>query len=1141
MAADKTKLENGSSNTSLTRIGFYEIEKTIGKGNFAVVKLASHVITKVKVAIKIIDKTLLDEENLRKIFREIQIMKLLNHPHIVRLYQVMETENMIYLVTEYASQGEIFDYLVVSGRMSESEARKKFQQIVAAVGYCHERNVVHRDLKAENLLLDSEMNIKIADFGFSNHFEPGKSLSTWCGSPPYAAPELFEGKQYDGTKADIWSMGVVLYVLVCGALPFDANTLQSLRTRVLSGKFRIPYFMSTDCEHLIRNMLVVDPEKRFTIQHILHHKWIQMGEPDPEIKVLLEQQSRPVHEDEPIEELIVEHMLQLPGLTKEQIIKCVKEKYFDSCSAIYHLLHDKLKNHQRASLLTQNLPVTAQPQRKSSITTGMVERGSPNMENGHSEHQSLLTVSPTQMCAKNQNVENFGEVKLESDREETIRETTLNHQMIRRHTVGPSDTRHKHMSKTSVESLPKSKLSRNFKPLLPSTKLPLSALPNTNLPQNLPLVQNFHPQNFCVKDQHLLKPPPVLGAVEGLSRRASDSGANIQTFYQQHLLHESLIHPSDQIMSQTSAFLPTSATLQALTPCDCKIHDDDKHDTGRHIQHLNHMKQQHILPRNSVEETPECQRRIQPPVRQRRSGLLTVTDKQPVMRRTSDGGTTVSPNRCVQERFYNQTWNEGIPTMKSLQQEYQQLQRDTGTVDCQIQAEMQRLHSLHIQQMSHLHPGQPTPSISSPPSISGSPIHHTSSNVTPALTQHFQQFHHQGSHVEFGRQDSPIYPFQSYGNTSHVISSSPPPTGQYITEKRSGSSFSCETSSVQQQTSVLQPFLNSASNLLPIYPRLQSPVGQYPQDNSSPGFQNLDMIEEDATEHTHQKDPNPKPFQTNLYFSAHNQEFPKIRITDEMGDAQLSSTSEYPGTIGTTTISPLENKSGKHQTLATGSSQFLPTSAPQCTSLEDFNVNMDCSKTETVYNFQHLDPAANFEYKDQGLVNSLKEKEGICNKLKSSLLTWSRFHTTNEQLRQTFPSLALEAVNQGRGSASQLLAHCISHSPKFLEFDISTSELQKTSSGSICLTINIEAGDKLLCCAELLEQIQQRLGSKGLPLVLQPLERGFSLEHPDGVQIELEVYDGPRPSDRGLKMRRISGDSMQYNQLCHELISCMSS
>ncbi|KAJ3617990.1 hypothetical protein MTP99_006028 [Tenebrio molitor] len=196
----------------LVRVGYYELEKTIGKGNFAVVKLATHIVTRTKVAIKIIDKTALDEENLTKIFRETAILKKLRHPHITRLYQLMETNQTIYMVTEYASNGEIFDHLVAKGRMSEDEARRIFSQIVSAVSYCHTQGVVHRDLKAENLLLDHNLNIKLADFGFSNQFTEGCLLSTWCGSPPYAAPELFQGLKYDGPKADIWKSCSWLFV-----------------------------------------------------------------------------------------------------------------------------------------------------------------------------------------------------------------------------------------------------------------------------------------------------------------------------------------------------------------------------------------------------------------------------------------------------------------------------------------------------------------------------------------------------------------------------------------------------------------------------------------------------------------------------------------------------------------------------------------------------------------------------------------------------------------------------------------------------------------------------------------------------------------------------------------------------------------
>ncbi|KAH7695178.1 CAMK/CAMKL/MARK protein kinase, partial [Aphelenchoides avenae] len=250
-------------------IGKYKLLKTIGKGNFAKVKLAKHIPTGVDVAIKIIDKTALNQSSLQKLFREVRIMKQLDHPNIVKLYQVMETEQTLYLVMEYASGGEVFDYLVAHGRMKEKEARAKFRQIVSAVQYLHSKNIIHRDLKAENLLLDADMNIKIADFGFSNQFSIGNKLDTFCGSPPYAAPELFQGKKYDGPEVDVWSLGVILYTLVSGSLPFDGQNLKELRERVLRGKYRIPFYMSTDCENLLKKFLVLNPARRGTLEQIM--------------------------------------------------------------------------------------------------------------------------------------------------------------------------------------------------------------------------------------------------------------------------------------------------------------------------------------------------------------------------------------------------------------------------------------------------------------------------------------------------------------------------------------------------------------------------------------------------------------------------------------------------------------------------------------------------------------------------------------------------------------------------------------------------------------------------------------------------------------------------------------------------------
>ncbi|OXU26601.1 hypothetical protein TSAR_006259 [Trichomalopsis sarcophagae] len=482
----------------LIRVGYYELEKTIGKGNFAVVKMATHVVTKSKVAIKIIDKTKLNEENLAKIFREVHIMKRLRHPHIIRLYQVMETEKMIYLVTEYAPGGEIFDHLVRNGRMVEPEARRIFRQIVQAVRYLHQQRVVHRDLKAENLLLDADNNIKLADFGFSNEFKPGVPLSTWCGSPPYAAPEIFEGRQYDGPRADVWSLGVVLYVLVCGVLPFDGPTMQSLRSVVISGKFRIPFFMSAECEWLIRHMLVVEPERRLSISQILSHQWMfgEGGQPteaesesiSPNGDSLVPQQ---------LNQLVIESMLKLPGLDIDTLLQAVQGNAFNHVSAIYNLLCDQLENAVTSVPSIQNVPGGYVPD---------------------DAHQ----------------LEKFGETEGVEMEERSGLQLPIGtpYHATRRHTVGPGDTAHQPANAAYPCGYP-----MGYAPLHLLPNLQLNAdpqlLPHTNLALNLPLVQNQPPQNFQIKDQHLLKPPSAMGATSSFGRRASDGGANLHVFYQQ--------------------------------------------------------------------------------------------------------------------------------------------------------------------------------------------------------------------------------------------------------------------------------------------------------------------------------------------------------------------------------------------------------------------------------------------------------------------------------------------------------------------------------------------------------------------------------------------------------------------------------
>lgn len=372
------------------RVGFYDIERTLGKGNFAVVKLARHRVTKTQVAIKIIDKTRLDPSNLEKIYREVQIMKLLNHPHIIKLYQVMETKDMLYIVTEFAKNGEMFDHLTSSGHLSESEARKKFWQILSAVEYCHSHHIVHRDLKTENLLLDASMNIKLADFGFGNFYKSGEPLSTWCGSPPYAAPEVFEGKEYEGPHLDIWSLGVVLYVLVCGSLPFDGPNLPTLRQRVLEGRFRIPYFMSQDCEILIRRMLVVDPTKRITIAQIKQHKWMQA---DPSLQ---KQQSLSFSMHNYNSNLgdyneQVLGIMQTLGIDRRRTIESLQNSSYNHFAAIYYLLLERLKEYRNNQL--SNRPVTSRQQRPRSSELSNAEMPQDSLAS-ESLRSSLLYHQP---------------------------------------------------------------------------------------------------------------------------------------------------------------------------------------------------------------------------------------------------------------------------------------------------------------------------------------------------------------------------------------------------------------------------------------------------------------------------------------------------------------------------------------------------------------------------------------------------------------------------------------------------------------------------------------------------------------------------------------------------------------------------
>lgn len=328
-----------------TRIGNYLIGNTIGEGAFGKVKQASHVQTNEKVAIKILNKQRIHEMSgdINKIQKEITILKKLRHKSIIQLYEIMESKQNLFLIMEFCPKGELFDYIVKCKKLSELNACRLFQNLIDGVDYLHLNSIVHRDLKPENLLLDDKFNLKISDFGLSTIYSG--LISTPCGTPSYAPPEMLKGDSYNGIKSDVWSCGIILYAMLCGYLPYSDSKEEIILKRITNKEYKIPDFLSSKAKDLLIRMLDNDPNKRIDLKEIKSHAWFKLTETSLAPGLFIGVTNIPV--DEVIVNKVIDLNNGLKGdlrlnINKEDLINKIKENKFDSITAFYYLL---LKKH----------------------------------------------------------------------------------------------------------------------------------------------------------------------------------------------------------------------------------------------------------------------------------------------------------------------------------------------------------------------------------------------------------------------------------------------------------------------------------------------------------------------------------------------------------------------------------------------------------------------------------------------------------------------------------------------------------------------------------------------------------------------------------------------------------------------------
>ena len=336
------KISNNLNNEMEKQIGDYILQKEIGSGGFAKVFKGIHIPSGEKVAIKIMDKTQLMEDplNFQRVENEISILKKVQHKNIIKLYELMESPQKIYLVMELCEGGELFDYIVNHKNLPEEQACRFFQEIINALEYLHSMNIVHRDVKPENLLLDISYKthcLKLIDFGISTQYKPSKLLTTPCGTASYAPPEMHKGEEYYGLLSDIWSTGIVLYSMVFGFLPFSEEDEEENINKIIEGNYEIPEnCCSDDFKDLIKHLLEVDPLERYDFEMIKKHKWYNLVSPPQNIPGLVVGKNKI-----PIDDRII-NICGEYGYDKKKVLDSVKKNKYDRNSAIYYIVLKKL-------------------------------------------------------------------------------------------------------------------------------------------------------------------------------------------------------------------------------------------------------------------------------------------------------------------------------------------------------------------------------------------------------------------------------------------------------------------------------------------------------------------------------------------------------------------------------------------------------------------------------------------------------------------------------------------------------------------------------------------------------------------------------------------------------------------------------